>query len=111
MDHSMKSMLGKRSEVRVIILNHENPLHHKSIHNGKRIKIMPEAERRHPQLSQTKESNERRTGYLRHPTSEKSNTRPPPTETRKRVNQRIHAIGNPDKHSFLLVPLRYLLDL
>ena len=72
---------------------------------------MPEAERRHPQFSQTKANNERRTGYLRHPTSEKSYPRPPPTETRKRVHQRIHGIGNPDKHSFLLVPLRYLLDL
>ena len=92
-------------------LNHENPLHHNSLHNGKRNNIMPEAERRHSQFSQTKANNERRTGHLRHPTSEKSNPRPPQTKTRKRVNQRIHAFGNSDKHSFLRVPLRYLLDL
>ena len=90
--------------------NHENSLHHKSLHNDKRNNIMPKAERRYSQFSQTKANNERCTGYPRHPTSEESNPRPPSTKTRKRVNQRIHAFGNSDKHSFLRVPLRYLLE-
>ena len=67
-------------------LNHENPLHHKSIHNGKRNNIMPEAERRHSQFSQTKADNERCTGYLEHPASEKSNPCAPPTKTRNRIH-------------------------